>query len=206
MEGCKRGIGHKIGTVVSVTIALGAAVFVFYYFAAQLEEDGMVGIVPFVDHYLRWSAVAFFGAALLTYVMTFFDLKPTRIVLMVVSGLVLLDLLFALLAFFACRGFLVSKYKRFFDTAKYAIMAEEFEKEGMCCGWTGALELVHTADCAWNITCDTVMLRRMGGLNTVVFGAGIGGALGLMIYVLVAQILMMQSSVAGYGRLEEGTP
>lgn len=201
MQVCGQSIGHKVAVVICVTLSLSAAIFVYYWFAAMVEEKGMLGVYPLVDGYLRYSTMAFFCCAMLTYIMTFFNLKPTRIVLIVISGLVIGNLTFALVGYFACRTWLLKGYKPFFASTKYVLLAEAYEKSEHCCGWTGAPELVHTQDCSWNVTCDAMMRREMGGVNLITMSVGVGGALGLMIYVMIAHIWMLGTGHDGYANL-----
>jgi len=190
---CRRKIGHKVAITVCTTIALGTAIFVYYWFAAMVEDKGLLGVMPAVDGYLRWSAVAFFIAALLTYAMTFIPVNPTRIVLIVVSALVILNLTTTLVTYFGLPGFVVRKYRRLFDMTKYLTLAEAYEKSEHCCGWAAAPGLVHTPDCPWNVTCDVAMKAGMGGINIAVMAAGVGGPLALMIYTLIAHVLVIHN-------------
>ena len=187
---CKLDIGHKVATVICISLALATSVFIYYYFACQIEEKGLLGIAPWIDGYLRWSAIVFFGVALATYILTFFNFKVTRAVLIGCSCVVIADLAFALICYFAWKKLLIGSYKPLFAKAEYVELAAAYEKNEQCCGWTGE-DLVHTQGCEWKITCDATMKQQMGGKNMIAFGIAVSGSLALMIYVLVAHILMM---------------
>lgn len=192
---CKTDLDHKIAITVGATLSLGTSIFVYYYFAAQLEEKGLVGAAPWIDGYLRFSAIGFFIIALITYCMTFLDLDATRIVLTVTTSLVIANLGFALVCFFGWRSLLINSFKPVFASTKFVLVAEAYEKSEQCCGWAKDPLLVHTEGCQWEATCDQVMRSQMGGKNTIVFAVGISLSLAVMIYVLVAHILLLASGI-----------
>ena len=190
---CALHIGHKVATAICVTLALGTSIYVYYYFASLAEEKGLLGVAPWIYGYLRYSSIVFFGIALLTYALTFFNLKATRAILIAAAALVIANLSFALICYFAWKKLLINSYKPLFAKAEYVDIAAACEKSEQCCGWSNE-QLVHTQGCEWAVTCDVVMRQQMGGVNMVAFGIGISGALALMIYVLVAHIMLLDTN------------
>ena len=187
---CKFALDHKVAIALGSTLSLGTSIFVYYYFASQLEEKGLLGAAPWIDGYLRFSAIAFFVIAITTYALTFLDVNATRIVLTVTTSLVIADLAFALICYFGLRSLLINSYKPVFSSTKFVLVAEAYEKSEQCCGWNNDPALVHTEGCQWEQSCDKVMRAQMGGKNMIVFAVGISLSLALMIYVLVAHVLI----------------
>ena len=187
---CKFALDHKVAIALGSTLSLGTSIFVYYYFASQLEEKGLLGAAPWIDGYLRFSAIAFFVIAITTYALTYLDVNATRIVLTVTTSLVIADLAFALICYFGLRSLLINSYKPVFSSTKFVLVAEAYEKSEQCCGWNNDPALVHTEGCQWEQSCDKVMRAQMGGKNMIVFAVGISLSLALMIYVLVAHVLI----------------
>ena len=201
---CRHALDHKVAIAIGSTLSLGTSIFVYYYFASQLDEKGLLGAAPWIEGYLRFSAIAFFLIALVTYALTFLNFKATRLVLTITTSLVIADLAFALICYFGLRSLLINSYKPVFSSTKFVLVAEAYEKSEQCCGWNNDPALVHTEGCQWEQSCDKVMRAQMGGKNMIVFAVGISLSLALMIYVLVTHILVY-AKYSDYKQLSTST-